>query len=134
MWLARRRFAEDIIAGEPGIISRVELTKIIIASASLMIYLWKTIYIDVERENNQCPDGLLLALAGTDAAGTIDTIYAGTSCERGSFNINFMETACNRHTDVTLSPEGVGTRLAQIALHYALMLRASTALVGIPLQ
>ena len=45
-----------------------------------------------------------------------------------------METACNRHTDVALSPEGLGRRLAQIALHYALMLRASTALVGIPLQ
>ena len=43
-----------------------------------------------------------------------------------------METACNRHTDVALSPEGLGTRLAQMALHYALMLGASTALVGIP--
>ena len=46
----------------------------------------------------------------------------------------FMETACNRHTDVALSPEGLGTRLAQMALHYALMLRASTALVDISLQ
>ena len=52
---------------------------------------------------------------------------------RGGASI-FMETACNRHTDVALSPEGLGTRLAQMELHYALILRASTALVGILLQ
>ena len=40
-----------------------------------------------------------------------------------------METACNKHTDVALSPEAStdGTALC-------LMLRASTALVGIQLQ
>ena len=84
-----------IIAGEPGIISR-ELTKIIIASASLMIYLWNTIYIhalvlrggtiNVQADcfwhwqpGHRChciiihaatdvERGMLLALTGTDAA------------------------------------------------------------------
>ena len=76
---------------------------------------------------NSCTDverGMLLALAGTDAA-----VLSMHYCERGSFN-TYLWRLLATGTDVALSPEGLGTSLAQTALHYALMLRASTALVA----